>query len=158
MDWQSVEFGLKKGKLNMATDTEKTAEEQATHDAVENAEEVAEEAAEGEAQAAENYAPDELESNGSVAAASAADVNLDLVLEVPVNVTLQVGATELRIQELIQLAEGSIIALDRDSSEAMDVLVNGKLIAHGEIVIVDEQFGVRLTDVVSPAERIEQID
>lgn len=142
----------------MATDTENTAEEQATDDAAENAEEVAEEAVEGEAQAAENYAPDELESNAPVAATPAADVNLDLVLDVPVNVTLRVGATELRIQELIQLAEGSVIALDRDSSEAMDVLVNGKLIAHGEIVIVDEQFGVRLTDVISPVERIEQID
>ena len=142
----------------MANDAENTAGEKATDDAAENAAEVAKEAAEGEALAAENYAPDELASNGAVAAAPAAEVNLDLVLQVPVNVTLRVGATELRIQELIQLAEGSVIALDRESSEAMDVLVNGKLIAHGEIVIVDEQFGVRLTDVISPVERIEQIN
>lgn len=141
----------------MATDTDNAAEEQTADDGVENAQDVAQEATDGNSQAAENYAPDELE-NKAAPVAPGADVNLDLVLDVPVNVTLRVGGTELRIQELIQLAEGSVIALDRDSSEAMDVLVNGKLIAHGEIVIVDEQFGVRLTDVISPAERIRQID
>ena len=109
-------------------------------------------------QAAENYAPDELEQNQPPAAARGADVNLDLVLEVPVNVSLQVGSTEIPIRELVKLVEGSVIALDRESNDPMDVLVNGKLIAHGEIVIVDDQFGVRLTDVVSPAERIEQIN
>ncbi|NOX67781.1 MAG: flagellar motor switch protein FliN [Gammaproteobacteria bacterium] len=117
----------------------------------------AEQPAEETPQEAENYAPDELESNKVAGDTPGADVNLDLVLEVPVNVALQVGSTDLPIRELVKLVEGSVIALDRESTEAMDVLVNGKLIAHGEIVIVDEQFGVRLTDVVSPVERIEKI-
>jgi flagellar motor switch protein FliN/FliY len=108
--------------------------------------------------AAENYSPDELEPNAAAENARGADVNLDLVLEVPVSVALQVGSTEIPIRELVKLVEGSVIALDRESTDAMDVLVNGRLIAHGEIVIVDDQFGVRLTDVVSPAERIENIN
>lgn len=108
-------------------------------------------------QSAENYAPDELDSDAATSNATGADVNLDLVLEVPVNVSLQVGSTELPIRDLVKLVEGSVVALDREATEAMDVLVNGKLIAHGEIVIVDDQFGVRLTDVISPTERIEKI-
>jgi len=126
----------------MATDTPNPDTEQAAKDA---------------SPPAENYAPDELENKGPSGDAVGADVNLELVLEVPVSVALQVGSTELPIRELVKLVSGSVIALDRDSSESMDVLVNGKLIAHGEIVIVDEQYGVRLTDVVSPAERIEKI-
>ncbi len=121
-------------------------------------ESVAEESG-AEAGAAESYAPTELEAAGSPSQDSgpAADVNLDLVLEVPVNVSLRVGSTEIPIRELVKLVEGSVISLDRESTDPMDVLVNGKLIAQGEIVIVDDQFGVRLTDVVSPAERIETI-
>jgi len=126
----------------MATDTPKPDTEQAAEDTP---------------QPAENYAPDEIESKGPSGDAVGADVNLELVLEVPVSVALQVGSTELPIRELVKLVSGSVIALDRESSESMDVLVNGKLIAHGEIVIVDDQYGVRLTDVVSPAERIEKI-
>lgn len=126
----------------MATDTSKPDAEQAAADA---------------GQPAENYAPEQLDSDGVTANATGADVNLDLVLEVPVNVSLQVGSTDLPIRDLVKLVEGSVVALDREATEAMDVLVNGKLIAHGEIVVVDEQFGVRLTDVVSPTERIEQI-
>ena len=109
-------------------------------------------------QGAENYSPDELRQKATADASRGADVNLDLVLEVPVNVSLRVGSTELPIRELVKLVEGSVIALDREATEPMDVLVNGKLIAHGEIVIVDDQFGVRLTDVVSPVERIEKIN
>ena len=112
----------------------------------------------GQQPAAENSAPEELEQGGAAAAERGADVNLDLVLEVPVNVSLQVGSTNILIRELVKLVEGSVIALDREASEPMDVLVNGKLIAHGEIVIIDDQFGVRLTDVVSPVERIETIN
>ena len=115
------------------------------------------EAVEEAPQAAENYAPEELENKSVSGDTGGADVNLELVLEVPVSVALQVGSTELPIRELIKLVSGSVIALDRESNESMDVLVNGKLIARGEIVVVDEQFGVRLTDVISPAERIEKI-
>ena len=71
--------------------------------------------------------------------------------------SLRVGSTEISIRDLVRLVEGSVIALDRDSSEPLDVLVNGTLIAHGEIVVVDDRFGVRLTDVVSPLERIEKL-
>ncbi len=100
------------------------------------------------------FEPEELGSG----AAKGADVNLDLVLDVPVTVSLRVGSTEIPIRELVRLVEGSVIALDRDASQAMDVLVNGTLVAHGEIVVVDDKFGVRLTDVVSPAERIQTIN
>lgn len=109
------------------------------------------EAAEGQAT---SFAPDELKSGGS---AENAEVNLDLVLDVPVNISLRVGSTEISIRDLVKLVEGSVVALDRDASEPMDVLVNGTLIAHGEIVVVDDRFGVRLTDVVSPLERIENL-
>lgn len=108
-----------------------------------------------QAGAAAQYAPDQLEAgragNGS------ADVNLDLVLDVPVTVSLRVGSTSMPIRDLVRLVEGSVLALDRQADQPMDVLVNGTLIAHGEIVVVDDRFGVRLTDVVSPLERIEKI-
>lgn len=104
---------------------------------------------------AAQFAPDELDSSGKAAGAS--EVNLDLVLDIPVNISLRVGSTEISIRDLVRLVEGSVIALDRDSSEPLDVLVNGTLIAHGEIVVVDDRFGVRLTDVVSPLERIEKL-
>ena len=84
-------------------------------------------------------------------------MNLELVLDVPVTVSLRVGSTTMPIRELVKLVEGSVLALDRQADEPMDVLVNGKLIAHGEIVVVDDRFGVRLTDVVGPLERIEKI-
>ena len=104
---------------------------------------------------AEQYAPDELNDDGQKQESS--EVNLDLVLDIPVNISLRVGSTEISIRDLVRLVEGSIVALDRDSNEPMDVLVNGTLIAHGEIVVVDDRFGVRLTDVVSPLERIEKL-
>lgn len=114
--------------------------------------------AENGASEEENYSPDELEDNGSKNTGPPADVDLSLILDVPVDVSLQVGSTEITIRDLVQLVEGSVVALDRDYSEPMDVMVNGTLIAHGEIVVVDEKFGVRLTDVVSPAERIRNIN
>ena len=108
--------------------------------------------------AGQNYSPDELRDDGSANDQPPADINLDLVLDVPVSVSLRVGSTEITIRDLVQLVEGSVVALDRESSEPMDVMVNGTLIAHGEIVVVDENFGIRLTDVVSPAERIRKIN
>ena len=103
------------------------------------------------------YTPDELAAEQAKAGGKSADVNLDLVLNVPVDVSLRVGSTSISIRDLVSLVEGSVITLDQDAGEPMDVLVNGTLVAHGEIVIVDERYGVRLTDVVSPAERIEQL-
>ena len=104
------------------------------------------------------YAPDELESSEKAAEGGKADVNLDLVLDIPVDVSLRVGSTDISIRDLVSLVEGSVVALDTNAGEPMDVLVNGTLIAHGEIVVVDNNFGVRLTDVVSPTERIENLN
>lgn len=107
---------------------------------------------------ADQFSPDELQRSAKTTATKGADVNLNLVLDVPVNVSLRVGSTDISIRDLVRLIEGSVIALDQDASKPMDVLVNGTLIAHGEIVVVDEKFGVRLTDVVSPVERIENLN
>ncbi len=107
---------------------------------------------------APQYSPDELAAKGQAGDGNNADVNLDLVLDIPVDVSLRVGSTNISIRDLVSLVEGSVIALDQDAGAAMDVLVNGTLIAHGEIVVVDNRFGVRLTDVVSPTERIENLN
>lgn len=111
----------------------------------------------GESADTPQYSPDELGSDKKAADGTPADVNLDLVLDIPVDVSLRVGSTDISIRDLVTLVEGSVIALDQGAGEPMDVLVNGTLIAHGEIVVVDEQYGVRLTDVVTPVERIEQL-
>jgi len=95
---------------------------------------------------------------GNAGAERGADVNLDLVLDVPVSVSLRVGSTDISIRELVRLVEGSVVSLDQEADQPMDVLVNGTLIAHGEIVVVDDNYGVRLTDVVSPVERIENLN
>lgn len=110
-----------------------------------------------ESSSAAQFAPDELNEGGKSAAGAPADVNLDLVLDIPVDVSLRVGSTDISIRDLVSLVEGSVIALDQDAGAPMDVIVNGTLIAHGEIVVVDDQYGVRLTDVVTPVERIEQL-
>ena len=118
----------------------------------------AEGTAEGSQADAPQYSPDELADKAQAGSGSNADVNLDLVLDIPVDVSLRVGSTDISIRDLVSLVEGSVIALDQDAGAAMDVLVNGTLIAHGEIVVVDNRFGVRLTDVVSPTERIENLN
>ena len=104
------------------------------------------------------FSPDELQQDAAAPSAKGKDVDLNLVLDVPVNVALRVGSTDISIRDLVRLIEGSVIALDQDANKPMDVLVNGTLIAHGEIVVVDDKFGVRLTDVVSPVERIENLN
>jgi flagellar motor switch protein FliN/FliY len=114
--------------------------------------------AESAGAAGTQYAPEALTGRGKTQDKSGADVNLDLVLDVPVSVSLRVGTTDMSIRDLVKLVEGSVVALDRQADQAMDVLVNGTLIAHGEIVVVDDRFGVRLTDVVSPVERIQKIN
>jgi len=82
---------------------------------------------------------------------------LDVILDIPVTVSMEVGNTEITIRNLLQLNKGSVIELDRMAGEPLDVLVNGTLIAHGEVVVVNEKFGIRLTDVVSPSERIQKL-
>lgn len=85
------------------------------------------------------------------------DVNLDVVLDIPVTIAMEIGRTKMSIRNLLQLNQGSVVELDRLAGEPMDVLVNGTLVAHGEVVVVNEKFGIRLTDVISPAERIKNL-
>lgn len=83
--------------------------------------------------------------------------NLDVILDIPVTISMEVGATQIPIRNLLQLNQGSVIELDRLAGEPLDVLVNGRLIAHGEVVMVNEKFGIRLTDVVSQQERVQRL-
>ena len=83
--------------------------------------------------------------------------NMDVILDIPVTLSMEVGGTNISIRNLLQLNQGSVIELDRLAGEPLDVLVNGTLIAHGEVVVVNEKFGIRLTDVISPSERIKKL-
>jgi flagellar motor switch protein FliN/FliY len=83
--------------------------------------------------------------------------NLEVILDIPVTLSMEVGATNLSIRKLLQLNQGSVVELDRLAGEALDVKVNGTLIAHGEVVVVNEKFGIRLTDIISPSERIRKL-
>lgn len=85
------------------------------------------------------------------------DLNLDVILDVAVTISMEVGRARLPIRNLLQLNQGSVVELERTAGEPLDVYANGTLIAHGEVVVVNEKFGVRLTDVVSPAERIRKL-
>ncbi len=85
------------------------------------------------------------------------DANLDVVLDIPVTISMEIGRTRIQIRNLLQLNQGSVVELDRIAGEPMDVLVNGTLIAHGEVVVVNEKLGIRLTDVISPSERIRKL-
>lgn len=82
---------------------------------------------------------------------------MDLILDIPVTVAVEIGRTKMTIRNLLQLNQGGIVALDRLAGEPLDVLVNGTLVAHGEVVVVNDKFGVRLTDIVSKAERIKRL-
>ncbi len=88
---------------------------------------------------------------------SAASVNLEFILDIPLEVTVELGRTKLLVHELLKLGQGSVIELTKLAGETLDVLANQKLIARGEAVVVNEKFGVRLTEVVSPMERIERL-
>ena len=94
---------------------------------------------------------------GDMPSAAASDVNLEMILDVHVNLSMEVGHTRIPIRNLMQLNQGSVVELDRAAGEPLDVFVNGTLVAHGEVVVVNEKFGIRLTDVISPAERIRKL-
>lgn len=85
------------------------------------------------------------------------ELNIDLVMDVPVTVSIEMGRAQVNIRQLLNLRQGSVVELDRYAGEPVDVLVNGTLVAHGEVVVVNEKFGIRLTDVVSPVERINKL-
>lgn len=84
--------------------------------------------------------------------------NLEVVLDIPVRLSMEVGNTNISIRKLLKLNKGSIVELSRMAGEPLDVMVNGTLIAHGEVVVVNEKFGVRLLDVISPEQRIQSIN
>ncbi len=85
------------------------------------------------------------------------EIKIDVILDVPVTISMEIGRTLISIRNLLQLNQGSVVELDRLAGEPMDVLVNGTLIAHGEVVVVNDKFGIRLTDVISPAERVKKL-
>lgn len=84
--------------------------------------------------------------------------DIDFILDIPVQLTVELGRTKIAIKNLLQLAQGSVVELDGMAGEPMDVLVNGCLIAQGEVVVVNDKFGIRLTDIITPAERIRKIN
>ena len=84
-------------------------------------------------------------------------LKLDTILDIPVTISMEVGRTQISIRNLLQLNQGSVVELDRIAGESLDVMVNGTLIAHGEVVVVNDKFGIRLTDVISQTERIKKL-
>jgi flagellar motor switch protein FliN/FliY len=85
------------------------------------------------------------------------ETKLDVILDIPVTLSMEIGRARISIQQLLQLAKGSVVELDRMAGEPLDVLVNGTLVARGEVVVVNDKFGVRLSDVISPAERVTKL-
>lgn len=88
---------------------------------------------------------------------SAVPNSIDMIMDIPVTLTVELGRTKIAIRSLLQLAQGSVVELDGLAGEPMDVLVNGTLIAQGEVVVVNDKFGIRLTDIITPAERIRRL-
>jgi flagellar motor switch protein FliN/FliY len=119
------------------------------------------EQAETEAAAAEPAAPAQaavFEQFGGKAGAGGAIQDFDMILDIPVALTVELGRTKISIRNLLQLAHGSVVELDGLAGEPMDVLVNGTLIAQGEVVVVNDKFGIRLTDIITPQERIRKLN
>ena len=111
--------------------------------------------AEEDSVALENAPVEELEDSGDQSSNEIAD--LDSILDISVALSVEIGQTDLSIRNLLQLNQGSVVELDRLAGEPLDVLVNGTLVAHGEVVVVNEKFGIRLTDVVSTHERVKKL-
>ncbi len=100
------------------------------------------------------------EGNGAIPPtknANGGSPDLDVILDIPVQISMEVGSASITIRNLLQLNQGSVIELDRLAGEPLDVMVNGTLIAHGEVVVVNDKFGIRMTDVISPSERIKKL-
>ncbi len=107
---------------------------------------------------AETAQLDELDAGRATGHSSAGEnPDLEVVLDIPVKLSMEVGSTQISIRNLLQLNQGSVIELDRLAGEPLDVLVNGTLIAHAEVVVVNDKFGIRVTDVISPSERIKRL-
>ncbi|MDH5469119.1 MAG: flagellar motor switch protein FliN [Gammaproteobacteria bacterium] len=95
--------------------------------------------------------------DGSAAPRVAGETSLDVILDIPVTLSMEIGRSRISIENLLQLAKGSVVELDRMAGEPLDVLVNGTLVARGEVVVVNDKFGVRLSDVISPADRVKTL-
>lgn len=108
-------------------------------------------------QEADQYEPTSFDGAASAAGVAEGDENLELVLDIPVTVSMEIGRSRIAIRNLLQLSQGSVVELDRLAGEPMDVLVNNTLIAQGEVVVVNDKYGIRLTDVISPSERIRRL-
>jgi flagellar motor switch protein FliN/FliY len=105
-----------------------------------------------------NVKLDELEDTSSAKSMTADEISrLDSILDIPVTISMEVGRSKINIRNLLQLNQGSVVELERVAGEPLDVLVNGTLIAHGEVVVVNDKFGIRLTDVISQTERIKKL-
>jgi flagellar motor switch protein FliN len=100
---------------------------------------------------------DDFDSGGGAVAAKEETRNLDLILDIPLTVTVELGRTKMLINDLLQLNQGSVVELTKLVGEPLEVLVNQKLVARGEVVVVNEKFGIRLTDIVSPLERVQSL-
>lgn len=100
--------------------------------------------------------PDVLEESVAIEG-SIQNEKLDVILDIPVSLSMEVGRTQIPIRSLLQLTQGSVVELDRLAGEPLDVMVNGTMIAHGEVVVINEKYGIRLTDVMSPHERIQKL-
>ena len=103
-------------------------------------------------------APPIFEQFGDAGTKSATRNDIDMILDIPVQLTVELGRTKIAIKNLLQLAQGSVVELDGLAGEPMDVLVNGCLIAQGEVVVVNDRFGIRLTDIITPSERIRKLN
>jgi flagellar motor switch protein FliN/FliY len=106
---------------------------------------------------AESVPLDKFEKTSMAKTGSGDDINLDVILDIPVTISMEIGHTKINIHNLLQLNQGSVVELDRMAGEPLDVKVNGTLIAHGEVVVVNEKFGIRLTDIISPSERVQKL-
>ncbi len=106
---------------------------------------------------AEQAAATPLTDDAKTRSVADSDLELDMILDIPVTISMEIGRTKINIRNLLQLSQGSVVELDRLAGEPMDVLVNNTLIAHGEVVVVNDKFGIRLTDVISAAERIKKL-
>ena len=107
----------------------------------------------------DNVAPVQIfEQFTSSGAMTAPPTDLDMILDIPVQLEVQLGRTKIAIKNLLQLAQGSVVELDGMAGEPMNVLVNGCLIAQGEVVVVNDKFGIRLTDIITPSERIRNLN